>query len=53
MIGSMTYKLEFPQHLCVHLISHVSYLNKVIGENISVHNTFPELDEEGKILSRT
>lgn len=34
--GSMPYKLELHSSLGVHLISHVSYLNKVIGDMIPI-----------------
>ena len=50
-IGSMAYKLELPVSSRVHPIFHVSCLNKVTGENIPVQTIFPELDEEGKIIS--
>ena len=33
-IGGMDYKLELPASSRVHLIFHVSYLKKVIGEKI-------------------
>ena len=46
----MTYKLELPSSSRVHLVSHVSCLKKVIGENIPVQTILPELDEEGKII---
>ena len=34
----------------MHLVFHVSCLNKVIGEIILVHTILPELDEEGKTI---
>ena len=49
-IGTMAYKLELPSSSRVHLVFHVSCLNKVIGENIPVHTILPELYEEGKII---
>ena len=49
-IGTMSYKLELLASSRVHPIFHVSCLKKVIGENLPVQTTFPELDEEGKII---
>ena len=49
-IGSMTYKLGLPASSQVHLVFHVSCLNKVIGENLQVQTILLELDEEGKII---
>jgi hypothetical protein len=49
-IGTMAYKLELHASSRVHPFLHVSCLNKVIGDKISVQTIFPELDEEGKII---
>jgi hypothetical protein len=49
-IGTMAYKLELPASSRVHPVFHVSFLNKVIGDNIPIQTIFPELDEEGKII---
>ena len=46
----MAYKLELPDSSRVHPIFHVSFLKKVIGENLLVKTILPELDEEGKII---
>ena len=46
----MAYKLELPVTSRVHPIFHVSCLNKVIGDKLTVQTIFPELDEEGKII---
>ena len=35
-IGTMAYKLELPASYRVHLVFHVSCLEKVIGENLPV-----------------
>jgi len=34
----------------VHLVLHVSCLNKVIGDKIPIQTILPKLDEEGKII---
>jgi hypothetical protein len=47
-IGSMDYKLELPPSSCVHLVFHVSFLKKVIGDKIPVQTILPEINEEGK-----
>jgi len=49
-IGTMTYKLELPAVSRVHPLFHVSCLKKVIADKLPVQTTFPELDEEGKII---
>ena len=49
-IGTMAYKFELPASSRVHPVFHVSFLKKVIGENLPVQTIFPELDEEGKII---
>ena len=46
----MAYKLELPASSRVHPVFHVSFLKKVIGENLPVQTILPELDEEGKII---
>jgi hypothetical protein len=49
-IGSVAYKLELPPFSRVHPIFHVSCLNKVIGNNISVQTILPAINDEGKII---
>ena len=49
-VGTMAYKLELLAYSQVHLVFHVSCLNKVIGDKIPVQTILPELDEEGKII---
>jgi hypothetical protein len=34
----------------VHLVFHVSFLNKVIGDKILFQTILPEMNEEGKII---
>ena len=49
-IGSMVYKLKLPSFSWVHLVFHVSCLNKLIRDKIPIQTIFPELDEEGKVI---
>ena len=49
-IGSMDYKLELLASSWVHPIFHVSFLNKVIGDEILIQIVFLELDKEGKVI---
>jgi hypothetical protein len=49
-IGSMDYKLELPPSSRVHLVFHVSCLNKVVNNNITVQTILPKINEEGKII---
>jgi hypothetical protein len=46
----MAYKLELPPSSHVHLVFHVSFLKKVIDENILVQTILLEINEEGKII---
>jgi len=46
----MAYKLELPTTSWVHQVFHVSWLNKVIGDKISIQTILPKLDEERKII---
>ena len=48
--GTMAYKLELPASSPVYPIFHVSFLKKVISENLPVQTILPELNEEGKII---
>ena len=48
-ISTMEYKLELHASSRVHLVFHVSFLKKVIGDKIPVQTILPKLDEEGKI----
>jgi hypothetical protein len=49
-IGTMAYKLDLSTSSRVHPVFHVSCLEKVICDKISVQTILPELDKEGKII---
>ncbi|KAA0050654.1 soluble inorganic pyrophosphatase 1 [Cucumis melo var. makuwa] len=44
-IGSVAYKLELPDSLSIHHVSHVSQLKKLIGEHINVQPTIQQSNE--------
>jgi hypothetical protein len=46
----MYYKLELPRSSCIHIVFHVSFLKRVINENILVQTILPNINEEGKII---
>jgi hypothetical protein len=45
----MAHQLEFPNHSNIHLVFHVSCLNKVLGTRCHTHTSLPKLDEEDSI----
>ena len=49
-IGTMAYKLELPASSQVHLVFHVSWLKKAIGDKLPVQTIFLELYKEWKII---
>jgi hypothetical protein len=48
-IASVSYKLVLPTAYKIHPVFHVSYLNKVVGQNCRVQTILLELDEEGSL----
>jgi hypothetical protein len=51
-IENMDYKLELPPSSHVHLVFHVSCLNKVVNDKIQVQTILPNINEEGKIIQK-
>ena len=48
-MGQVAYQLALPNHSNLHLVFHVSYLEKVFGTKCQTQTSLPELDEEGSI----
>jgi hypothetical protein len=48
-VGQAAYQLAFPNHSKLHIVFHVSCLNKVIGTKSQNQTSLLELDEEGSI----
>jgi hypothetical protein len=49
ILVSVAYKLALPTTSKIHLVFHVSYLKKVVGQNCRVQTILLELDEEGSL----
>jgi hypothetical protein len=48
-VGEVSYQLSLPSQSKIHLVFHVSCLNKVIGTRCQIQTNLPELVEEGSI----
>ena len=48
-VGEVTYELELHMGSKIHIF-HVSCLKKIIGQNISVLDTLPPLDDERQLV---
>jgi len=48
-IGPLAYRLELSRLSKIHLIFHVSFLNKIVGFHCRVQTSLPKMDEEGSI----
>jgi len=46
----MAYKLELHPSSCIQLLFHIFILNKVINDNIPIHITLVDINEEEKII---
>jgi hypothetical protein len=48
-ICEVAYDLELPEGSKIHNVFHVSFLEKVVGQHISISEELPPLDEEGQL----
>ena len=49
-VGEVAYELDFLASNRIHNVFHVSYLKKVVGQQVVVSEELPPLDDEGHLV---
>ena len=48
-IGEVEYEMEIPEGSKIHNVFHVTCLKKAVGQQVSISEELPPLDEEGQL----